>query len=107
MDPFGLLSGRTEYPTVWVCAWTKGYRKMYEKKTGWSAIMDHLPFTHSIGKDTKHPTVLSKQAKEAREQHKQRALEAGMSEVRFQAICTTRYIIRRLLPFRHVECLEF
>jgi hypothetical protein len=25
----------------------------------------------------------------------------------FQTICTTRYIIRRLLPFSHVECPEF
>ena len=33
-----------------------------------------------------------------------RPLDAGMSEDRFQAICTTRYIIRRLLPFTHVEC---
>jgi hypothetical protein len=30
-----------------------------------------------------------------------------MTEARFQAICTTRYIIRKLLPFSHVECPEF
>ena len=30
-------------------------------------------------------------------------MNAGMSEDRFQAICTTRYIIRRLFPFSHVE----
>ena len=30
-----------------------------------------------------------------------------MSETRFQTICTTLYIIRRLLPFAHVECPEF
>jgi len=52
--------------------------------------MDHLFLAHGIAKDAKHPTILSKQAKEAREQCKKRALDAGMSEARFQAICTTR-----------------
>jgi hypothetical protein len=36
--------------------------------------------SHGIAKDAKHPTILSKQAKEAREQCKKRALDAGMSE---------------------------
>ena len=36
LAPFGLLSGRAEYPTVWVCDCTQGYRKVYEQKTYWS-----------------------------------------------------------------------
>jgi hypothetical protein len=65
--------------------------------------MDDLFLAHCIAKDTKHPTILRKQAKEAPEQRKKRALDAGMSEARFQAISTTRYTIRRLLPFSNVE----
>ena len=73
---------------------------MYEKKgSGWSAIMDHLANAHGIAKDATHPTAISKQQKQARDESKKRALDAGMTEGRFQAICTTRYIIRRLLPF--------
>ena len=88
-----------------VCVCTKGCRKVYEKKTNsWSAVMDHLANAHGIPKDAKHPSILSKQAADARHVRKQRALDAGMTEARFQAICTTRYIIRRLLPFSHVEC---
>jgi hypothetical protein len=69
--------------------------------------MDHLFLAHGIAQDRKHPTMLSKQAKEARTECMKRALDAGMSEARSQAICTTRYIIRKLLPFNHVECPEF
>ena len=69
--------------------------------------MDHLANAHDIPKDAKHPSILSKQTADARHVRKQRALDAGMTEARFQAICTTRYIIRRLLPFSHVECPEF
>ena len=69
--------------------------------------MDHLTKVHDIEKDTKHPVSISSQQKKARAECKTRALDAGMSETRFQAICTTRYIIRRLLPFSHVECPEF
>jgi hypothetical protein len=108
LAPFGMLSDKKQFPTVWVCACTKGCRKVYEKKgSGWSAIMDHLAKVHGIEKDTKHPTSISSQHKKARAECKTRALDAGMSETRFQAICTTRYIIRRLLPFSHVECPEF
>ena len=107
--PFGLLSGKQEqYPSVWVCACTKGCRKVYEKKSSsWSAVMDHLAIAHGIAVDAKHPSIVSKQAAQARQDCKQRALDAGMTEARFQAICTTRYIIRKLLPFSHVECPEF
>jgi hypothetical protein len=107
--PFGLLSGKhDQYPSVWVCACTKGCRKVYEKKSNsWSAIMDHLANAHGIAKDSKHPSIMSKQASQARADCKKRALDAGMTEARFQSICTTRYIIRRLLPFSHVECPEF
>ncbi len=105
---FGMLSDKKQFPTVWVCACTKGCRKVYDKKgSGWSAIMDHLAKVHGIEKDTKHPTIVSRQQQKARDECKTRALDAGMSEARFQAICTTRYIIRRLLPFSHVECPEF
>jgi hypothetical protein len=40
--PYGMLSGKQEqYPSVWVCAYTKGCRKVYEKKSNsWTAIMD-------------------------------------------------------------------
>jgi hypothetical protein len=73
--------------------------------------MDHLFLVHGIAKDTNHhgSTILSKEAKVTREQCKKHALDAGMSEARFQGICTTRYIIRKLLPFSHhsVECPEF
>ena len=69
--------------------------------------MDHLANAHGIAKDAKHPSILSKQTAQARAECKQRALDAGMTEARFQSICTTRYIIRRLLPFSHVECPEF
>jgi hypothetical protein len=69
--------------------------------------MDHLAIAHGIAVDAKHPSIVSKQAAQARQDRKQRALDAGMTEARFQAICTTRYIIRKLLPFSHVECPEF
>ena len=108
LAPYGMLSDKTQFPTVWACACTKGCRKVYEKKgSGWSAIMDHLANAHGIAKDATHPTAISKQQKQARDESKKRALDAGMTEGRFQAICTTRYIIRRLLPFSHVECPEF
>ncbi len=108
LAPFGMLSDQKQFPTVWVCACTKGCRKVYEKKgSGWSAIMDHLATVHGIEKDTKHPTSISSQQKKARAECKTRALDGGMTQTRFQAICTTRYIIRRLLPFSHVECPEF
>ena len=94
--PFGLLSGKQEqYPSVWVCACTKGCRKVYEKKSSsWSAVMDHLAIAHGIAVDAKHPSIVSKQAAQARQDRKQRALDAGMTEARFEVICTTRYIIR-------------
>jgi hypothetical protein len=108
LAPFGMLSDQKQFPTVWVCACTKGCRKVYEKKgSGWSAIMDHLAKVHGIEKDTKHPTSISSQQKKTRAECKTRALDGGMTQTRFQAICTTRYIIRRLLPFSHVECPEF
>ena len=69
--------------------------------------MDHLAIANGIAVDAKHPSIVSKQAAQARQDRKQRALDAGMTEARFQAICTTRYIIRKLLPFSHVECLGF
>jgi hypothetical protein len=65
--------------------------------------MDHLFLVDDITKDSKNPTILSKQVKEAREQYKTRALDVGMSETRFQEICDTRYIIRRFLSVIHVE----
>ena len=103
LAPYGMLSDKTQFPTVWACACTKGCRKVYEKKgSGWSAIMDHLVNAHGIAKDATHPTAINKQQKQARDESKKRALDAGMTEGRFQAICTTRYIIRRLLPFSHV-----
>ena len=47
-----MLSDKKQFPTVWVCACTKGYRKVYDKKgSGWSAIMDHLANAHGIAKD--------------------------------------------------------
>ena len=51
--------------------------------------MDHLFLVHGIAKDTNHhgSTILSKEAKVAREQCKKHALDAGMSEARFQGIC--------------------
>ncbi len=103
--PFGFLSGKQEqYPSVLVCACTKGCRKVYEKKSNsWSAVMDHLVIAHGISKDAKHPIIVSNQAAQARQDRKQRALDADMTEARFQAICTTRYIIRKILPFNHVE----
>ena len=107
LAPYGILSDKTQFPTVWACAWTKGCRKVYEKKGScWSVIMDHLANVHDIEKETTHPTVISQQQKQARDESKKRALDAGMTEGRFQSICTTRYIIRRLLPFSHVECPE-
>ena len=58
LAPYGMLSDKTQFPTVWACACTKGYRKVYEKKgSGWSAIMDHLTNVHDITKDATHPTV--------------------------------------------------
>ena len=108
LAPYGMLSDKTQFPTVWACACTKGCRKVYEKKgSGWSAIMDHLANVHGIAKDATHPTAICKQQKQARDESKKRALDAGMTDGRFQSICTTRYIIRRLLPFSHVECPEF
>ena len=38
---------------------------------------------------------------------KQRVLETGLSETRFQSIYTTSYIIKNLLPFSIVKDLEF
>jgi hypothetical protein len=109
LAPFGMLSGKQEqYPSVWVCVCTKGYHKVYEGKTNrWSAVMDHLVNVHVIPKDEKHPSILSKQTADARQVRKQHTLDTGMPEAKFQAICTTRYIIRRLLPFSHVKCPEF
>ena len=108
LAPYGMLSDKTQFTTVWACACTKGCRKVYEKKgSGWSAIMDHLANAHGIAKDATHPTAISKQQKQARDESKKRALDAGMTEGRFQAICTTWYIIRRLLPFSLVEYPEF
>ena len=78
--------------------------------------MDHIFLAHGIAKDAKYPTTLTKQAKAARLHHTVHHSDAGlsearfqadMSEARFQAICTTRYIIRRMLPFSHVECPAF
>jgi hypothetical protein len=69
--------------------------------------MDHLAIAHDIVKDANHPSIVSKQTAQARQDRKQRALDAGMTEARFQAICSTRYIIRKLLPFSHIECPEF
>jgi hypothetical protein len=33
LDPYGILPETKEFPTVWVCACTKGCRKVYEKKS--------------------------------------------------------------------------
>jgi hypothetical protein len=40
--PFGMLSGKQEqYPSVWDCVCTKGYRKVYQKKTNrWNTVKD-------------------------------------------------------------------
>ena len=48
--PFGMLSGKQdEYPSVWVCASTKGFRKVHEKKSNrWIIVMDHLTNVHDI-----------------------------------------------------------
>ena len=77
LAPFDQLSGRTEYPTVRVCACTEGYRKVYEKKTGWIVIMDHLTFVHGIAKDTKHPTNISRHQEKTRDECKTHALDTG------------------------------
>ena len=59
-------------------------QKVYEKKsTGWIAIMDHLVKVYDTTKDTKHPTIINSQQKKAREECKTCALDAGMSEARF------------------------
>ena len=69
--PFGILSDKKQFPTVWVCGCTKGCRKVYEKKgSGWSAIMDHLAKVHGIAKDATHPTNISRLQKKAREECK-------------------------------------
>jgi hypothetical protein len=61
LAPYGILSDKKQFPTVWVCGCTKGCRKVYEKKgNGWSAIMDHLANVHGIAKDRKHPTNISR-----------------------------------------------
>ena len=58
--PYGMLSDKTQFPTVWACACTRGCRKVYEKKgNGWSAIIDHLANVHDITKDATHPTAIS------------------------------------------------
>ena len=99
LPPYGMMSDKKQFPTVWVCASTRGCRKVYEKKgSGWSAIMDHLANVHDIEKDTQHPTNISRHLKKTRDEYKTRALDADMSETRVQSICTSRYIIRRLLP---------
>jgi hypothetical protein len=74
LTPFGLLSGKQEqYPSVWVCACTKGCRKVYEKKSNrWSAVMDHLVIAHGIAKDAKHSSIVSKQAAQARQDRKRK-----------------------------------
>jgi hypothetical protein len=51
--------------------------------------------------------VNNTQKKKTRDEYKTHSLDVGMSEARFQAISTTWYIIRRLLPFSHVQCPEF
>ena len=49
LTPYGMLSDKTQFPTVWACACTKGCRKVYEKKgRDWSAIMDDLANAHGI-----------------------------------------------------------
>ncbi len=63
-----------------------GLCKVYEEKTGWIVIRDHLSFAHAIAKDAKHPSVLSKQTKEARVECNQHTLYVDMSEDRFQAV---------------------
>jgi hypothetical protein len=76
LAPYGILSDKKQFPTVWVCGCTKGCHKVYEKKgNGWSAIMDHLANEHGIGKDTKHPTNISSQKKKVRDECKTRALD--------------------------------
>ncbi len=81
---YGMLSETKEFPTVWVCACTKGCRKVYQKKSAdWSAIMDHLVKVHDITKDAKHPTNISSQQKKARDECKTHALDDDMSEARF------------------------
>ncbi len=67
--PFGFLNGKQEqYPSVWVCACTKGYGKVYEKKSNsWSTVMDHLVIAHGISKDAKHPSIVSNQTAQARQ----------------------------------------
>ncbi len=69
--------------------------------------MDHLTIAHGIVKDSKHPIIVRKQDVQVRQDLEQRALDTGMTEARFQSICTTRYIISKFLPFIHVECPEF
>ena len=68
--------------------------------------MDHLFLAHGIAKDAKHPTILSKQAKEL--SLPSRPLDAGMSGDRFQAICTTRYMTfsRQSHPVVHSQWLK-
>ena len=66
LAPFGILSEKKQFPTVWVCTYTKGCHKVYEKKgSGWSAIMDHLVNVHVI---EKHPINIGRQQKQAREE---------------------------------------
>ena len=90
VGPIHMITKNKEFPGVFVCVCTTGYRKVYESKSSsWSVVMDHLFLTHYITKDVNHPTILSKQVKEARAECKNRALDTVMSEARFQAICTT------------------
>ena len=67
LTPCVMMSGRAQYPTVLLCACTKGCPKVYEKKGSWSAITDHLFLAHGITKDSSHPTVLNKQTKDTRD----------------------------------------
>jgi hypothetical protein len=50
--------------------------------------MDHLAIAHGIAVDAKHPSIVSKQAAQARQDCKQRALDAGMTEARLTATST-------------------
>ena len=58
-------------------------------------MMDHLMNHHGIEKDTQHPTGRSQEAQAERAKSKQCALEAGMSETRFQAISKPLFVVNK------------
>ncbi len=78
------LPVRDGVPSVWVCAYTKGCRKVYEKKapvvSKWSGVMDHLANYHGFVKDDQYPLVRSETVTTGRAVTTQRDLESGLSE---------------------------